>query len=161
MENGGCFHSQPVPPWTLSSCVSCEALRMFGRSPGEDQQGDQRPVPVGQHGLFSGCHVCHVSQQRHLRSNKPTPKLPLLPLCHLHSILPDFRSSVQVLIWTQQWLWASVHWAKCPGTDWCRTASPSCWGLTLRRGLFTWCITVTVSSTESTSGQIFSPRYLF
>lgn len=73
MENGGRFHSQPVPTWTLSSCVSCEALRMFGRSAGEDQQGDQRPVPVGQHGLFSGCHVCHVSQQRHLRSNTPTP----------------------------------------------------------------------------------------
>lgn len=131
------------PSWVLSSRVSREALWLFGRSAGEDQQGGERPVSVGQHGLLCGCHVCHVSQQRHLRYKFQKPPV---SLCDQHLLLPDLRPSLQALIWTQQWLWASVYWARCPGTDWCPTASPSCWGLTWHQGSSTWSTTVTVSS---------------
>lgn len=66
-KKGGFLTFTIYPSLILSSRVSREALRLFGCSAGEDQQGDERPVSVSQHGLLCGCHVCHVSQQRHLR----------------------------------------------------------------------------------------------
>lgn len=94
--------------------------------------------------LWVSCLPCISAKASQVKQTEPqTPQCRSLSLIHVLFLL----TSVQVLISTQRWRWASVHWAKCPGTGWCPTASPSCWGLTLHQGLFTWSITVTVSST--------------
>lgn len=81
-----------------------------------------------------------------------------ISLTVIHSESSSFLSSspavsyfsLQVLIWTQRWLWVSVCWARCPGEGWCPTASPSCWGLMWRQGLSTWSTMVRLSGTSNT-----------